>query len=130
MKTLSAVFAALFAVALASAGDYQIIRAYSPSTGGGTNIAKMYVGQDVSGAEVIEVFSWNLAAGTTTVSRVMFGGAITNTIATLTNSSSTAVATPHTIAKMWKDEDYILFSCGATNAFSCGTIMRGHKISQ
>ncbi len=134
MKTLISVFAFLFiSVLLAMAGDYQIIRSdpgVSPGGGTGTNIAKLYVGQDVSGAELIEVFVWNLVAGTTTVSRVLFNGALTNTVATLTNSTSASISAANTIAKMWKYEDYFLFIGEGTNAFRYGGIMRGHKIGQ
>ena len=134
MKTLISVFAFLFISALlAMAGDYQIIRSApgtSPGGGSGTNIAKLYIGQDVSGAELIEVFVWNLAQGTTTVSRVIFDGALTNKVATITNSGTTAISSANTIAKMWKSEDYFLFNCDDTHTFKFGGIMRGHKIGQ
>jgi len=134
MKTLIYALSFLFIFSLlAMAGDYQIIRSdpgTSPGGGSGTNIAKLYIGQDVSGAELIEVFVWNLAVGTTTVSRVIYNGALTNTVATITNSGTTAISSANTIAKMWKSEDYFLFNSGATNSFKFGGIMRGHKIGQ
>lgn len=133
MKTLVSLFAFLFVTMLASAGEL-IVRSYGATTGGGTgtNVFPIYAGTDVSGAEVLEAFVWGMSTnGTVTVSRVLYKGAYTNTIATLTNTSNAFITAPissaNTIAKMWKDEDYILFNSAGTNAFKCGAIMRAYK---
>jgi hypothetical protein len=133
MKTLISLLAFLFVAMLASAGEL-IVRSYGVTTGGGTgtNVFPMYAGPDVSGAEVLEAFVWGMSTnGTVTVSRVLYNGAYTNTIATLTNTSNAFVSAPissaNIIARMWKDEDYIRFSGAGTNSFKCGAIMRAYK---
>ncbi len=133
MKTLASLFAFLLVAMLAPADDW-IARSYGTTPGGGTgtNIFKMYVNQDVSGAELIEAFVWGMSTnGTVTVSRVAFNGAYTNTVATLTNtpnaSASASVSSANVITKMWNDEDYFVFRGAGTNSFRCGAIMRVYK---
>jgi hypothetical protein len=133
MKTLVSLFAFLLVAMLASADDW-IARSYGVTPGGGTgtNIFKMYVNQDVSGAELIEAFVWGMSTnGTVTVSRVAFNGAYTNTVATLTNtpnaSTAASISSANAITKMWKDEDYFVFSGAGTNSFRFGAIMRVYK---
>ena len=133
MKKLVLLFAFLSVAMLASAEDW-IARSYGTTPGGGTgtNIFKMYVNQDVSGAELIEAFVWGMSTnGTVTVSRVAFNGAYTNTVATLTNtpnaSATASISSANAITKMWKDEDYFVFSGAGSNSFRCGAIMRVYK---